>query len=173
MKLLKDNNIQLRALEPSDLDWLFSVENNEAFWEVSNTLEPFSKSILSQYIANAHLDIYTTKQLRLVIDYKETAIGLVDLFDFDPQHHRAGIGILILPEYQSNGFARQALELVINYAFKQLELHQIYANITTDNSKSISLFQHQNFEIIGIKKDWIFTNSQYKDEYILQLIKNK
>lgn len=170
---LKGNTIQLRALEPDDLDWLFAVENDERFWEVSNTLQTFSKSVLSQYIANSHLDIYTAKQLRFVIEYQNKNVGLIDLFDFDPQHHRAGIGILVLPEFQSKGIASEALKLLIQYSFRQLKLHQLYANITTDNLHSIRLFRRLNFKIIGTKKDWIFTDKHYKDEYILQLIRRE
>ncbi|PQJ23517.1 GNAT family N-acetyltransferase, partial [Tenacibaculum sp. SG-28] len=67
MQVLHGEHIRLRALEPEDLEFLFQIENNETFWEVSHTLIPFSKYILKQYIANAHQDIYEAKQLRLLI----------------------------------------------------------------------------------------------------------
>ena len=168
--ILESNNIKLRALEPEDLNFLFQVENNTKLWEVSNTIVPFSRYILTQYLANAHQDIYEVKQLRLVIEHQEQAIGMIDLFNFDPQHHKAGIGIIILQEYQQKGFADQALNIVIEYAFNTLQLHQLYANITTDNLKSIQLFTKNKFELVGIKKDWIFINNQYKDEGLYQLI---
>ena len=102
MELLENDIIKLRALETSDLDLLFSVENNTQFWEISNTLVPYSKEILSQYLKNAHLDIFEVKQLRLVITLKkdDTVLGLIDLFDFNPHHKKAGVGILILKKYQ-------------------------------------------------------------------------
>jgi len=37
MEILKGKNVFLRALEPKDIDYLFSIENNEDFWEISNT----------------------------------------------------------------------------------------------------------------------------------------
>src|SRR5690625_5998451 len=85
---LEGEKIFLRALEPMDLDYLYKVENNEAIWEVSNTHAPFSRFILSQYLENAHLDIYEAKQLRMVICVNETkeTIGFVDLLDFEPSH---------------------------------------------------------------------------------------
>ena len=39
-------HISLRALEPEDLDFLYSTENNQIFWEVSSTQTPFSKFTL-------------------------------------------------------------------------------------------------------------------------------
>lgn len=172
MHTLTGTHIKLRALEPEDLEFLFQIENNEAFWEVSHTQAPFSKFLLKQYLENAHLDIYEAKQLRLVIDDKVNgkSIGMIDLFDFNPQHKRAGIGILIHPDFQQKGFASEALQLLINYCFTHLHLHQLYANITNDNTNSLHLFEKQNFKQIGIKKDWIFYNGTYKDELLFQLI---
>lgn len=174
METLKGNNINLRALEPEDLGFLYSIENNESFWEVSHTQTPFSKYILKQYLENAHLDIYETKQLRLIIEKKETKqnIGMIDLFDFNPQHKRAGIGILIEPKFQNKGFASEALEMLIKYCFSFLQLHQLYANITTDNKNSIQLFTKHNFVEVGIKKDWIFSQGKFKDEILYQLLKS-
>lgn len=172
MATLLGKHISLRALEPSDLDFLFSVENNENFWEVSNTQLPFSKYVLSNYISNAHQDIYEAKQYRFVIcDTNDSPIGTIDLFDFDPQHFKVGVGILILPEYQEKGIGSEALELVIDYAFTHINVHQIYANISSDNIKSISLFQKFNFQKVGEKKDWLFVNGEFKNEILFQLIK--
>lgn len=170
MTFLNKNNIRLRALEPEDLDWLFAIENNESFWEISSTIQPFSKVLLARYIDNSIQDFYSAKQLRLVVLYKEKPVGLLDLFDYEPQHHRAGLGILILPEFESKGIAATAVEIGVNYGFSILQLHQIYVNITTDNKRSIALFNKLNFQVIGIKKDWVFTQGTYKDELLLQRI---
>lgn len=172
MDSLKNDIITLRALEPEDLDFLFSTENDQSFWEVSSTQTPFSKYLLKQYLANAHQDIYEAKQLRLVIVNTKTNknIGLIDLFDFSPQHQRAGIGILILQEYQNKGYAAEVLKVFINYAFKHLNLHQIYANIPSDNTNSIALFEKLKFEKIGTQKDWILSTGIFKDVYLYQVI---
>lgn len=173
MEYLKGENSNLRALEPEDLEFLYTIENNESFWEISHTQTPFSKYLLKQYLENTHLDIFEAKQVRLLIEEKttKTQIGLIDLFDFNPQHKRAGIGILIHPDFQKNGFASEALSLLIDYAFKHLNLHQLYANITANNSKSISLFTKHNFKKVGVKKDWILSEGKFIDEILFQLIK--
>lgn len=170
MKTLQGKNILLRALEPEDLDFLYQMENNEDFWKVSNTQVPFSRYLLKNYIEQSHLDIYQVKQLRLVIADIQTskAIGMIDLFDFEPLHKRAGIGILIHPSEQQKGYASEALVLLINYSFSNLDVHQLYANITADNKASISLFEQQQFQRAGVKKDWIYNNNSYKDEILYQ-----
>ena len=174
MVTLQGQNSYLRALEPEDLEFIYAIENDENIWEVSNTITPYSKFLIRQYLENAHQDIYEVKQLRLAICKKDTseAIGLIDLFDFDTKSKRAGVGIIIQNEVDRNsGFGKEALGLMIDYAFKQLQLHQLYANIGTENKASLSLFTTFGFEKIGIKKDWNFTKDSYHDEAIFQLIK--
>ena len=174
MITLKGTNIYLRALEPEDLEFIYAIENNELVWEVSNTETPYSRFLIRQYLENAHQDIYDAKQLRLAIclNNSQEAIGLIDLFDFDPKNNRAGVGILINDAQNRNkGIGSEALALIIDYSFEQLQLHQLYANIGTDNEISIQLFTKFGFQKIGIKKDWIKVNNRYKDELLFQLIK--
>ena len=172
MIILHGEKVRLRDLEPEDLDFLYTTENDTNFWKVSNTQVPFSRFLLKQYIENSYQDIYEAKQLRLIIEEikNNKAIGMIDLFDFNPQHHRAGIGILVHKKYQKNGFASDALSIFIHYCFKVLNLHQIFANIISDNKQSIALFSGFNFKKIGEKKDWLFFNGAFKDEFIFQLI---
>lgn len=170
--LLENNHIRLRALEPDDLDLLFAWENDTSIWNVSNTLIPYSKHILKQYLENAHLDIFQSKQVRLIVETIDNkAIGCIDLFDFDPFHSRAGVGILIADKNARNkGFASQALQLLIVYVRDVLKLNQVYCNITKDNIQSIRLFEKHGFEKTGLKKDWIKSFNGYVDEYFLQLM---
>ncbi len=173
MITLKKDNIVLRALEPSDLDLLYLLENDETVWEVSNTSTPYSKYMLKQYLDNSHRDIYDIKQLRLVITIasEERAIGFIDLFDFEPKHRRVGIGIVIFSEDdRGKGYALTTLEMITKYAAANLNVHQVYANITDDNERSIQLFQKAGFQKSGEKKDWVFSEGKFKNELLYQLI---
>ena len=171
---LESKNIKLRALELSDIDFIYKWENDSNSWFVSNTLVPFSRYILEKYIESSHLDIYQTKQLRLMIclnNSVETPIGTIDLFDFDPFHNRAGVGILIAEkQHQNKGFASESLQLLIQYCFRTLHLHQLFCNIAKNNTASINLFEKYNFEISGKKKQWLKDGNNWIDEYFLQLI---
>lgn len=173
MTTLQGNTIYLRALEPEDLEFIYAIENDESIWEMSNTQTPYSKFLIKQYIKNAHQDIYEAKQLRLAICIKQThkAIGLIDLFDFDAKNRRAGIGIIIQENAErSKGYGKEALKLLIDFSFKKLQLHQLFANIAVNNEPSLRLFATFDFQKIGIKKDWNFIDNQYQDEAIFQLI---
>lgn len=173
MQLLYGEQVRLRALEPYDVDTLYKWENDTNIWHVSNTITPFSRFVIEQYIASAHLDLYTNKQLRLMIATREGKdVGCIDLFDFDPLHQRAGVGILIADkDDRGKGYASEAMSLLIQYCFHSLHLHQIYSNVTVDNEDSVLLFQRHKFTITGIKKDWIRIGDAFVDELTLQLVR--
>jgi diamine N-acetyltransferase len=173
MLTLTGNTIYLRALEPEDLDFIYRIENHEPLWEVSYTQTPYSRFLIRQYLENAHQDIYEAKQLRLAICRRGSfeAIGLIDLFDYDPANARAGVGIIVANETdRGQGAGSEALELVIQYAFSKLHLHQLYANIDTTNSASIALFTNFEFNLIGVKQQWNRRGNAWADEALYQLI---
>ncbi len=172
MVTLKGKHIYLRALEPEDLEFIHTIENDEIFWEISSTQTPYSKFLIKQYLDNAHKDIYEAKQLRLVIsNFKDESLGMIDIFDFDFKNNRAGIGILIKEiENRKQGYGKEALSLLIDYCFNHLYLHQLYCNISEGNTSSINLFTNQGFKKIGLKEDWNLDGGIYKNEYLFQLI---
>lgn len=169
---LKGEHIYLRALEPEDLDFIHDIENDESIWEISNTLVPYSRFLLKQYLEQSQKDIFEVKQLRLVIStYNHKTLGMIDLFDFDFKNSRAGVGILVKdPQKRQLGYGGEALKLLIAYSFNHLDLHQLYCNISEDNLASIKLFENQGFVKIGLKKDWNYVNGTFKNEYLYQLI---
>lgn len=169
-KLLENNRICLRALEPEDLDCLYRWENDDSLWAFGSTLTPFSRFVLRQYIENSGQDLYEAKQLRLMIVDKSTTtpVGTIDLYDFDPFHLRAGIGILIDADHQKQGFASEALSLMKNYAFHFFQLNQLYAFIPSMNIASQRLFRRSGFTEAGLLRKWNKASEGLEDVYVYQ-----
>lgn len=168
--------IGLRALEPYDLESLYKWENNPEIWQLGQTLKPFSRDVLKKYLQTAHLDIFETRQTRFVIfkiNEPDTALGLIDLYDFDPQHLRAGVGILIGENSdRQKGYAKESLQLLCQYAFDILHLHQLFCSINASNQASINLFTKIGFNKTGERIDWIKTKTSWETEYFYQLASN-
>lgn len=169
--MLVGENIRLRALEPEDLDLFYKWENDSSIWKISQTYKPYSRHLLKRYLENAHQDIFTVKQLRLMIEREGVAIGTIDLFDYEPMHARAGLGIWIVQESnRRQGYAKEALRLIIEYAFFKLQLNQLYCNISANNQASINLFSALDFVLIGVKKKWNKSPNGWEDELMFQLL---
>jgi diamine N-acetyltransferase len=157
--------VRLRALEPEDLDFLYALENDPDIWGVSDTQAPVSKHALREYLAHAAADLYVVRQLRLVVitEINGLAVGVVDLFEYDPLHQRAGIGITVLASQRRHGYARQALELLKVYAREVLRLHQVYATVGMANHASMRLFRTAEFRRVGTRRAWLRTPSGWQD----------
>lgn len=171
--MLRSNDILLRACEPDDLPLLYDWENNTDNWLLSDTVKPFSKYTLSEFIQQDQSDIFTTKQQRFVIQLLQPlkVIGLIDLYQYDPIHRRAGIGILIGDEAErQKGYARQSLECIIHYSKRTLNLHQLYCYIQASNLSSLNLFRQAGFSEVGVIKDWLINNQQPEDVILCQNI---
>lgn len=171
--LLSNETLFLRAPEPEDLELFYEWENDTELWKVGTTISPFSRFILKEYIAAGGDDIYQTRQIRLMIIHKDTnrVVGMADLFDFDPFHRKAAVGILTGSSFQKKGFASMGLELLEDYAFRFLGLHMLYAHIPMENAASLKLFEKRGFERKGILSDWIRIGDDYMDVVIAQKVK--
>lgn len=164
-------NIRLRALEPSDLEVLYIWENDPDVWRVSGTLSPISRERLAHFIEEQSYDIYTTRQMRLIIEAEGMIVGSLDIFDFDPQHRRFGIGILIYEESdRRKGYAKEVITEVVKYGRNTLDLKQIWATIAADNIASIALFESCGFTKCAHRKEWLNRGGEFIDELEYQLI---
>ena len=98
-------------------------------------------------------------------------VGTIDLFEYDPLHGRAGIGILIYDRSdRGRGYAADAVETLCRYARERLRMHQLWCNVGAENEASLRLFRGLGFREIGRKRDWLWTPDGYGDEIMLQKI---
>lgn len=171
--LLTGKKLRLRAVEAEDLPKLYEWENDTTLWQLGSNVAPYSNYTLQEYIKSASEDLFSAKQLRLIITIKATkeSVGTIDLFDLDPRHRRCGVGILIDRAHQSKGYAKEALQLIKEYALNFLNLNQLYAHIPCSNSVSIKLFTNCGFEHTGTCKKWLLTSEGFEDVLFTQCYK--
>jgi len=173
MAFLENEELLLRALEPEDLDILYEWENNAELWKYGSTLTPYSKFSLRDYLTDSLQGILYTRQLRLMAVEKKfrNMVGTVDLYDYDPIHQRAGIGILVDAQQRHKGFGKQILLLTADYAFGVLHLNQLYAYIPLSNTISFDLLTKCGYKQSGLLKSWIKTPAGFDDVHLMQLMK--
>lgn len=171
--LLEGPRVRLRALEPEDLSIMYTIENDTTTWDVCNLNVPYSYHVLKQYITDTQYDLYADKQLRLMIVRLSdgAVIGAIDLSNFEPFHSRAEVGIVILETYRGEGYATEALRLLCEYAFDFLNMNQLCAHVSMQNSRSMQLFQSCGFVQCGLLKQWWKVQGDYQDVLIMQQLR--
>ena len=143
--MLKGKFIVLRDLQNSDIDFLEYIENNQQNWQYGSERKKYTKQDLVSYIANATTDITLANQYRFVIDLKKIPIGFIDLFDYTKKN--AQVGVIIDSDYRKRGYAKEALTLLIEYAFFVLNIEQLHAVVEKNNLASIQLFHSCRFTL--------------------------
>ena len=161
----------LRAVDPTDIDILYEWENDTTIWKDSDTRHPINRIAIEQLAVQATVDVYETRQTRLMVCNKETgiAVGCVDMFDFDPHNMHCGIGIMTESQYQQQGYATEAIKLMCNYLFDTLGMNTIYATMRMSNHVSMHLFEKCGFNLTGVKHSWIRVGKHFEDEAFMQI----
>lgn len=162
-------NVVLRAMEPEDLDLLYQIENDTKLWNLGLTNVPYSRYVLHDYIATSSGDIYTDKQVRLIIENEEhQTIGLVDIMNFNPQNRRAEMGIVVQEAFRQKGYGKDAIQKVMRYAKEVLHLYQLYVVVNSSQKLTIGLFLRMGFKETCQLKDWLYDGEVYHDATLLQ-----
>ena len=171
-QLLRNDIVTLRALEPTDLDTLYRWENDANLWAVSDTIAPYSREALWHYLQDYTGDIYSQRQLRLMITLTDNGspAGTVDFINFDPLNNRAELGLFIANEHRGQGLGRQALDLLTEYARDHIGVRQLYVYISLDNTVCLKLFKDYGYRQVGILHSWVKRGNSYHDVALMQMI---
>ena len=161
--------IILRALEPEDLDVIYSIENDMELWNVGYTTVPYSRYLLHDYIANSTCDIYADKQLRLLAVTKNggDVVGIVDITDYHPRHNRAELGLVVRKQYRNMGYGSIIVKQMIEYAHQVIHLHQLYIVVDIDNARSIELCKNNGFQVSNSLEEWLYDGEKYRKAVFL------
>ena len=171
MELLQKNGYRLRAPEPEDLGVMMQFENTPSLWEVSTPTGPYSRFYLKQYIETNKNELYEDRQLRLMIESPEKrVVGIIDLFNFEPFHSKAEVGIVIGEAHRGQGIGELVLLLLQEHCFDYLGIHQLYAHIDVTNTPCRTLFNKCGFEECAYLKGWMRQGKNYRDVVMVQLI---
>lgn len=173
----KECCIFFRAMEPGDEYLLYQAENHqEVFISGSNPI-PYSLFYLKKFIdISLSENFHSSGQLRLIacLDSTEEVIpqpvGIVDFFNYEALHQRAELGILVLEAFRHRGIGKKMVEAACQYARNQLNLHQLYLEISSDNQPSLDLFRSCGFVSCGTKKDWLRKGQHWFDVELFQKV---
>ena len=159
--------IRLRAVEPEDVDFILSCENNPEAASWSDYRAPLSREQLLAYALTYDADPFSAGQLRLIITASERPVGILDIYGINEKDSRAYIGICIHPDNRRRGFAKAALEKLIEFNREKLGLRQLLAKISTLNPNSIRLFKNLGFKEIALLPEWHRIGIEFHDFLLL------
>ena len=155
--MLHSKRLHLRALEPSDSDFMYDVENDAEAWRYSDTVAPLSRRLLREYALTYDADPFTAGQLRLIITEEgdNRPVGIADLYTISQRHQRAFVGIYICKDFRGKGYAGETLDLLEDYAHNSLHLHQLGVKLEDGHKASQKIFESRGYKLKGKLDEWL------------------
>jgi diamine N-acetyltransferase len=160
-------NVTLRMPKLLDLDQLLLWENNLKNSLFSDNPIFYTKEQIEEFLTSDQ-DIFLNLQMRFMIDSSGSAVGCIDLFEYDMVNSRAGVGIFIDEKFRNMGIATKALSLLKSICIKDYFISNLHANILHTNKASIQLFKRAGFNKNGVKENWIRTENSMLDVWFFQ-----
>ena len=173
LPLLDTNRLSLRELRHDDVADLYRIFSNPEvmrYWSRPvMTDKQEAHEMLREIIAGAR----ERKFLQWGVALKETdqVIGTCTLFAIDESHKRTEIGYVIGREHWHQGFAREIVPRVIDFAFDELGLHRIEADVDPRNTVSIRIVERLGFQREGLLRERYHVNGEIQDSALFGLLK--
>ena len=101
---------------------------------------------------------------------EDRMIGSIAIWRIDNEHHRGEIGYVMLHEYQGKGLMHEAMEAIIDYAFKEMKLHSLEANINPGNLASQKVLERAGFVREAYFRENYYYDGKFTDSAIYSLL---
>lgn len=97
-------------------------------------------------------------------------IGSIGLHHIEADNFRAEIGYMLLPEYWNKGLMSEAIKVVLDYGFNQMNLHSLEAQRNPDNTRSAALLKKMGFQREAYFKENYFYDGKFLDTEVYSLL---
>lgn len=156
--------ITLRAIEPDDIDFVLTLDNEMDLWNFGDQHAPLSRYALENYIMTYDTDPICAGEVRLIAFSGENRCGIIDIFSIDPYNYTAQIGIAIEKTSRKKGLGTASLNAALRYCKECLGLYAAAATVDYRNTGAIALFEKCRFLSCGCMKAWRRTNGNERSD---------
>lgn len=163
--ILTTERLYLRPLEGEDITpaYLEALNDPDVMRWTEARHQYWDEERAADYIRRSNREGVSTL-LGIFLKDSDRHIGGIRLFNVHPVDRRAELSLMIFDKSQwSRGYATEALEAVVDYAFRELGLHRLHADYYAANTASARLFAKAGFQIEGVYKDHFFVDRVYMD----------
>ncbi len=171
---LKTPRLHIRALSEGDVPDLYAIFSHPKvakFWSAPAMTEQQQARDLYTSV-QTHLQNQTLYQWGIALSETNQVIGTCTLAHLDLQNRRAEIGFALHPDHWRNGFTGEAIAELIRFAFEDLQMHRIEADIDPLNTASIALIERQGFRREGLMRERWIVAGQICDSAMYGILKS-
>jgi len=171
--MLKSERLTLRAIDREDLPRFINWVNDGEVTHHLRLLLPLNLEDETAWYERQRQD-ESTLNLSIVISADETLIGSIGLMKIDQRNQQAELGIMLGDKSKwGQGYGPEAMTLLIDFAFGQLNLHRIYLQVDASHAKAIHSYRQCGFVEEGRLRDNVFHHGQFEDQLIMSVLRSE
>ena len=155
---LDGERVALRTVEEEDLDFLQRNVNDPDVWRSIGTVSPVNAEQEREWFEGIGDD-----GVSLLICAEGEPVGMAGLSDVLETWGRAEVGYWVTPEARSEGYATEATDLLVGYAFDQRRLNKVIANAFDFNAGSRRVLEKVGFTEEGLHREEAFVDGAFVD----------
>lgn len=163
---LQGDSVFLKTVEEGDLDFLRDNANDADIRRSMTGNGPVSTSRLRSLV-------FDDEDYHFVICTTDTPVGYVSLHGISDVDGTGTLSYWICPDHWGNGYATEAIELVVEYAFSQLRLHKVRADVRDFSDASKCVLEKVGFVHEGVLRESRYVDGEHWDRYRFGILEDE
>jgi len=172
---LVGNTITLRLFRPEDANPLWESLDNETINRLTGTHGTFTRQQIDNYVAN-QINTKQADRASFIIEAKadQRAVGEVVINEIDTDNRSGNIRIALFDDADfGKGYGTQAMRLMVDYGFRELNLHRISLGVYNFNPRAIHVYEKIGFVKEGVLRDALCWKGEYTDEIMMSILEHE
>lgn len=172
--MFKTDRIELRKVQPTDSEIYFNWKNDYDVMKHTNpNFDLATREEVDGFISFI-IGEPSSKGYMIVNRETQDVMGIVSLINIDTKNRSAECIIDIgNKDYWGKGFGNEALSLLMNYSFNELNLHRLYLNVFSSNKRAIALYERLGFVHEGTMREGIYREGSWQDIYNMGILQKE
>ena len=164
--MTKEKRVRLRTLNLSDAKAIYEYLKDGEISKWTLIHQPYKRRNALTFILKSHYKRIWKKEYVFGILLKDTnrLIGIISLLNVNWKDKNAEIGYWLGKKYWGRGLTTEAIGLILNFAFKKLKLHRVYAKVFEENTASKRVLEKNGFKLEGIMREIKYMHNKWHND---------
>ena len=165
---IQGKKIWLASVTPEDLDFICNIERDRNLWFYKESVPSNDEEVREKYLQHIEEGAdsgWYDFVVFLGADQERTPIGLAQIWSYIDERQSWELGFAILPAYGGCGYGSEAADLLLQFAFNQLDAHKVVGMCNAENHRSSALMERIGMVREGIFREELNWNGQWTDQY--------
>ena len=172
---IQATRVSLRWITESDIDSVYRIFSDSEVMRYWATPPIADRHAAVELLHQIQEDFRQERFMKWAIARQpdDLMIGTATLFNFNFDNGRAEIGYSLARDQWGNGYCNEALTALLNYAFDELNLRRIEADVDPRNGPSIRTLERLGFQQEGYLRERWHVNGEIQDSLFYGLLKRE